>query len=286
MLIDRLKRLVPPVQIDYHEGRPVGISLHDENSTWGGMIRHYSDQDKLTVLKLISQIDGLKNLNLRKNKIGPLPDCLQALTSLESLNLGSNYIGTIPEWIRGLRQLTYLNLGVNELRELPAFLVETKLEILKVHKNHLQYLPEEMKVLKLRSLNLYSNAFKSIPEFIYEYDLEMFFWGISGIKELSPKIAAWKNMLWFNVIGNKLEQLPEEICLLTKMRSALLHKNRLRELPKRFGDLVNLEEISLYDNQLEKLPESFFKLKLKKANLSGNRLHNTPHLEGVEWLNV
>jgi len=255
-IISYLKNIIPLVSATFHEDHCISLKLTSPECVLGGIVRLRSD--KHSILGLISQLHHLRELDLRRNRFGLIPNL--GLVNLESLDLGSNYMGSVPEWIRGLN-LKYLNLGVNELKFIPDWIGELPLENLKLHKNQLSNV-DAIAPLRLTSLNLYLNRLKW-PKFLWDFDLKVFSWGVSGIKEIDG-IGNWKNLEWLTCVANKIECLPDSICGLTKLKGLVLNKNRLTCLPERIGELVNLRHLFLYKNQISVLPKSFGSLKLER----------------------
>ncbi len=237
------------------------VSLKLTGGILGGLVRRI---DKVPVLRLVSRLERLEELDLRRNRCGELPDL--GLRCLTWLDLGSNYMGSVPDWIRPL-PLKYLNLGVNELKVIPDWIGELPLTTLKLHKNQIKCV-DAIAPLKLNSLNLYLNGLKQFPKCIWDFDLHTFSWGVSGVTVL-PEIP-WKNLEWFVCIANRIERLPNSFCDLSKLKGAFLNKNRLTCLPERIGELQSLKHLFLYKNRIQWVPESFGHLRLERFNMDKN----------------
>lgn len=285
IMIGKLKTLVPGITFKFRNNDCIGIILTDSNYIYHGLIRHYSNSEKETILNLISKIETLEYLDLRKNCLGILPDLSHL--NLKYLDLASNYLGIFPTWINNLVNLEFLNLGVNEINFIPEINL-INLKTLKLHKNNIVKLPNLGDLYNLKFLNLYLNKIKNIPDFVFRLiNLEYFSWGISSIKVLSGQIGKLINLKWLSLVINKLEYLPDSFCELTNLIGIRLHKNYLRELPKNIGNLINLEQLTVYDNKIEKLPESFSNLKkLRKLNLAKNLFNKPIEINNLslDWL--
>lgn len=275
LLAEKLLALVPGAHIQFEGDTCVGVHLVDPSHLYHGLARQHSPSDKKEILHLISGLSGLRYLDLRKNRFGPIPDL--GLQLLEYVDLGSNYMGSVPYWLYGLN-LIYLNLGVNELRSLPDWIADyPSLRVLKLHKNVLTDASPVANLKSLSFLNLYFNRIKRMPSFLWELpEINFFSWGVSGVEELPEGVGNWKKLEWLSLVANHIEKLPEAICDLTQLRGMRLHKNRLTALPERIGDLQRLEQLTLYRNQLQSLPESFSRLRLKKLNLAHNLFDGVP----------
>jgi Leucine-rich repeat (LRR) protein len=265
------------------DDRCVELSLCDAATIFHGLVRHHTPGVKLDILRLISQLDGLRKLNLRRNCFGVLPPEFGRLTRLEELNLSSNYLGEVPELIRGFKRLKSLLLGNNNLVQLPSWLGElTELEHFTVHKNiKLKSVAALRGLNRLRTLNLYYVNLIELPQFIYEFrDLTtLTLW---NVKRLANGLIPFENLEFYtNCGGPGVRSLPEGFTRLRKLRMARLFQNNLERLPEDMGNLDNLEQISFYQNRLSRLPDSMAQLqRLTKLNVAWNQFDSIP-----DWLN-
>lgn len=250
------------------------ISFYDPNSLFGGTIRH--DRD----ISGLEKLEGLKYLDLRKNRLGKLPD-LGHLTDLEYLDLSSNYMGGFPIWIKNLRKLKYLSVGVNEIECLPDFIGEFEFTTLKLHKNSIKYIPELNPSIKF--LNLYLNKAK-FPNISKLVNLEFFSWGVSSLKDISS-IMALQNLRWLSLVANQIREIPDDICNWKHIIGMRLHKNKIERLPDNIGNLKTLKQLTLYQNNLKNLPKSFYDLDLEKLNLKYNEFSEVPKVN-AKWISV
>jgi len=115
--------------------------------------------------------------------------------------------------------------------------------------------------------------------------------------QLSIKLKFFKDFdFWYNVEelfmrNRKLKEVPEEIFLLTKLKTLSLAQNKLIEVPKDISKLTNLQILSLSKNNLISLPEEIGELKsLKVLNLIDNKLISLPDsltkLYNLEFLHI
>lgn len=79
--------------------------------------------------------------------------------------------------------------------------------------------------------------------------------------------ALSENADTLDLSGQRLEQIPNEVFELKKLKKLELRGNRLTKIPTRLEELQNLESLSLWGNPLKTLPKCIFNL----ANIS--RLH-------------
>ena len=72
--------------------------------------------------------------------------------------------------------------------------------------------------------------------------------------------------------GNKLEEIPYEVGLLSNLLSLVLCDNKLESLPSSMTYLQKLESLSLHNNRLSTLPPDIIKLNLVELSLRNNPL--------------
>ena len=258
------------------------LSFYDTESIFENTIRHNSD--KHNIVSYYADMKNLTHVNLRKCRLNFLPEFKSKC--IEFLDLSCNNLTSIPDWVFKLENLKYLNVGSNLLTHLPDT-CHMSLETLKVHKNKLS----KLKTCKtLRFLNLYLNNFEYIPDVSYCEKLEFLSYGMTNISKLPCWITSFVHLKWLSLVVNKIETLPNNFHLLSRLKGVRLAKNNLSSLPDEIGALSDLEELTLYANNLNTLPESFFDLKLKKLNLSKNKIEIKDKLKekfaGIEFFSI
>ncbi|CUI15958.1 hypothetical protein PNK_0321 [Candidatus Protochlamydia naegleriophila] len=135
-----------------------------------------------------------------------------------------------------------------------------------------------------------------------------------GIRELPDAFCELINLTDLNLLGNRLEALPEDfgnvsklkkldltsnrfrflpnsICELSELKNLHLGYNRLHSLPQNFGNLSKLEVLDLFNNHFLSFPNSVCELlELKTLNLGYNRLESLSEkigeLSKLEELNL
>jgi len=245
----------------------IAISFHDENR-FGSTIRRHPL--KREIIQLVAKFPKLKQINLRKSKLGHIPDMTS--TELEHIDISCNDLENVPKWIMNQKSLLSLNLGSNRIETVPD-LSDMPLEILKLHKNvGIRNLPEFGSGLKLLNLFILPHI-TEIPKRVFDLPLlEAFTFGVTKASHL-PSLASLTKLRWLTLSVNRFEELPEDICSLEKLEGLRLAKNKLKKLPKHFGNL-GLKVLTLYGNEITELPESFFDLNLEKLNLALNPLND------------
>lgn len=245
------------------------ISFFDDKDVFGGTIRHHPL--KKEIIGMVSNLSNLTFLNLKKCKIGNIPQ--MASRSLEWLDLSSNDLEVVPNWVTLQPNLGFLSLGANNLTNVPDLSDLIMMRTLKLHKNRLTKVSGIPK--DVASLNLFLNPLENgVPELVKNlWNLESFSFGMCDAKKIPP-FAGLPKLKWLVMACSGITELPDDICSLLNLKILVLPKNQITKLPERIGDLVNLKSLSLYYNSITDLPESFFDLKLERLNLYKNPLLN------------
>ena len=120
------------------DGRLVSLDLnYNENVIMPTYCKFKLD----TLPANIGELDALKTLNLKNNKIGALPEEISGLDNLEKLILESNRLKSFPESIGTLKNLEILYAHHNQITSLPSSFVElTNLQVLWLHFNNISFL--------------------------------------------------------------------------------------------------------------------------------------------------
>ncbi|XP_003744856.1 leucine-rich repeat-containing protein 57 [Galendromus occidentalis] len=117
-------------------------------------------------LELQCAADKLRSLDLSKNKIKHIPDCIGQLTKLKILVLSNNKIVKLPDAFCQLVKLETLNLSGNQLHNLPlGFGQLAALKSLNISENNLKKFPEQLtKLPALEALDLSSNKIAEMAD--------------------------------------------------------------------------------------------------------------------------
>ena len=96
---------------------------------------------------------------------------------------------------------------------------------------------------------------------------------VGSVRNLSPKLWTFTNLIALYLNDNKLTKLPPEISLLNRLQKLELSRNMLRNIPVEVGDMLELRELYLNGNSLRQLPNELGRLfQLKVLGLKGNPL--------------
>lgn len=119
----------------------------------------------------ILELESLRVLNLRNNRIVLIPKEIDRLKNLEKLLLDLNNIETIPARVASLPNLKVLSLENNKIKEIPQKIgCLTKLTELRIHGNPLLEPPTRIAELGIESIREYFDQSKSKAHF---YELQL-----------------------------------------------------------------------------------------------------------------
>ena len=112
------------------------------------------------VLRSISRLKNLEELNVAQNVLPFLPDELGQLHKLQELDVSMNLLTTLPDALANCTCLTTLQLSDNKFQEWPPCVFElVTLETLSFSNNRLEHVPEGVaKLTALKQLFLQHNA--------------------------------------------------------------------------------------------------------------------------------
>ena len=181
------------------------------------------------VLKYVSEIKGLKELDVSFNYLNDLPSSMSNLTNLEFIDISYNSFGKVPEVIYKLPKLQYLSAsGCNISNVSSSIGTLNNLVSLELSRNNMSSLPSELYGIKsLRYLGLEENAFTEIP----------------------AKIFTMKNLEDLSFKSNKIISIPNEIQYMKGDKTPFtldISINQVAKLPK-----LNGQNIIAVNNYLE-----------------------------------
>ena len=167
--------------------------------------------------KCICELEGLRFLSVRNNKLYKLPEEITNLKNLEVLNLYWNEnLSELPQDLEKLSKIRNINIGGNPKLDLSiTFMLLAKLP-------------------NLKSVTLSFNKIKVLP---VETGL------LSQVEELI-------------IDNNLLEELPEEMSELKNLKRITLTNNNFTSIPKVISTLPNIEEVDLANTYEEDMDES------------------------------
>ena len=97
------------------------------------------------------------------------------------------------------------------------------------------------------------------------------------LTRLSPHIGQLVNLRVLMLDTNEIVELPDEICLLSKLERLSLSNNHFAELPQNFGRLKNLASLHLSNNDIAVFPVQICQLEnLTFLDICNNHISGLP----------
>ena len=213
---------------------------------------------------------SLKRLFLNGNHLSKLPPEIGELNNLEYLNLHRNNLFSLPSEINQLQNLNVLILSFNPIDHLPPKFSQLKnLQLLDLRVNRFLQIPNELKkMVWLNTLLLSSNPFEGTPD-----------------------IKPFVNLEYIRLNGLGIEEFPNDVIKLKKLKALSLHSNKIKSIPDSISELKNLEAINFDNNKIEKIPKSIIRLsKLRELSFANNKLTSLDigigQLSNLEIINI
>eukprot|EP00814_Leptocylindrus_danicus_P001353 CAMPEP_0116007210 /NCGR_PEP_ID=MMETSP0321-20121206/2163_1 /TAXON_ID=163516 /ORGANISM="Leptocylindrus danicus var. danicus, Strain B650" /LENGTH=518 /DNA_ID=CAMNT_0003475861 /DNA_START=254 /DNA_END=1810 /DNA_ORIENTATION=+ len=251
------------------------------------------------LLNIPSEIDNLKSLkslDISHNKIRSFPRSFCAL-KIEELDVSFNrFQNPVEEKDRGIlcdetvyhgdglvlmHSLRRLDARYNRLELLPEGLeICSNLKVLDVSDNSLKMMDRICQLPNLEVINLAGNWLQALPaQFgvkmtsVIDLNLER-----NQIGAFPDQLTGWKrNLKVLNMSQNILEDLPESLGYLVRLREFFCRKNLIQNISSTVGTMKCLEKLDLSSNNLSKVPTSFSQLrKLKELSLANNKFDCIP----------
>ena len=207
------------------------------------------------MLELICGVTSLLELKIARNSIeGDLTPSIRQLYNLELLEIYENKVTTVPDSIESLTKLKILNISHNSLERFPfEKLGNNSLSELVISHNALRgtlFGSGDMAFKSLQSLDFRSNRISSLCEGnLHLPNLKSFFGSNNELSTIS-NMSDWTELLTFSADYNRLEQLPEGLTELSKLRVVDLTGNNLVTLDPTLGNMVALEVLKIEGNPL------------------------------------
>ncbi|CAL8069940.1 unnamed protein product [Orchesella dallaii] len=221
------------------------------------------------------------NNNLHSISVDPVPN------NLTTLQISYNVIEDLPTWSWMVPELFVIFASHNRIRQLDCkfqnclnnlpirelyihcnqiefvskdFIQRaTKLKVLNLSQNHIEYMPNFGKKCGIQELSLSRNRLqdtddKDALEFLIDCShLKRLFLGFNKIEHLSERcLSGWKNMEELILCGNRIRHLPSKISSLGNLRVLRVHSNRLETVPA-LNKMPALKVVDLSHNNLRKI---------------------------------
>ncbi|XP_051174406.1 leucine-rich repeat and death domain-containing protein 1-like isoform X2 [Leptopilina boulardi] len=160
-----------------------------------------------------------------------------------------NKLKTLPKWIGELKNLQNLYLSGNFIQKLPQEIKFSKLTVLDLNSNQLEFIPTSVaNLITLKYLLLDDNYITRIP----------------------PIFSQLRNLEYLSICRNRLETLPEWLGSLEKLEDLIVDNNYLEELPNRLTLAPVLLNISVCSNRCFQKDVTESKNRNQKLQISPN----------------
>ncbi len=269
-----------------------------------------SENNFITIPNVNAFAQNLKILNLSSNKIQSVSNPINRMANIQELYLGDNLVQIIERAVfYNSLQLRILDLSNNNLSEISFdYSRLANLEKLYFYGNPISNYRGILNILQRIIPNRDFKGIEKEEKYVLAY-----FEILVKESELKYEIKG-TNITKLKIPFQEIEQLPENIGSLTKLKVLDIKGNKLKSLPKSFKNLINLEILNLSANVSIKLPEylSEFKnlieldiawcnlsvipdnlinlISLKKLNISSNKIKKIHpkigYLENLEELDL
>jgi Leucine-rich repeat (LRR) protein len=221
------------------------------------------------IVKISSEIGSLENLeelhvgtrsSIFKCGLKTLPSELSKCTKLKILDLKMSDIETLPASFSALENLEYIDLSWNKLLKFPDFLAKlSKVRHLDVSRNAIGAFPTQLGVLgtSLETLLFEGNFYGKYTEKLNRIPLSIT--TLTNLKKLSLKDQVFENLpnnFWtslinleeLNLSGGLIQEIPDGIESLTKLKTLYLKGNEIKILNPKLVNMKSLENLDVSSN--------------------------------------
>ncbi|XP_044125510.1 PH domain leucine-rich repeat-containing protein phosphatase 2 [Bufo gargarizans] len=244
----------------------------------------YAASNQLTLVNVYLTPSQLVSLDLSRNCLTSVPDCVCEAKRLEAVDLSWNLLTEIPLRVMGCPKLRKLLLGHNQLRNLPCPTDCIPLESLDVQHNLLRHLPDFLfsVALNLRFLNASANALESLPSMCSGEEsgtrLQVLYLTNNQLTDqYVPFLTIHVNLRILHMAYNQLETFPaSKLNKLEHLEELNLSGNRLKSIPSTVSNLRHLHTLIAHSNCISVFPEIFHLPHIQLVDLSCNSLMEIP----------
>lgn len=201
----------------------------------------------------------LTNIMLEDVGLEEIPKELFRLQNINHIHLANNKLSSIPKEIKNLNYLKYFNISGNCFTQFPSSVLECEnIESLDISNNAITILPQ--------------NFYHSFPK-IYKLDISN-----NNLTYILPKITSLKSLEILIASYQKLENIPEELFNLRKLRELDFSNNAIKLIPVEIKNAITLDNINLNHNKIDSIPKEISKLKiLNSLKLKKNPIKLIPN---------
>ena len=186
------------------------------------------------LFKVFKGFNSLTNLNISKNKLKEIPQCITDIPSLKILDVSSNEISVLPQFLSCLKHLEEINISYNKFNEIPPHISNMeKLRRIHCAYNTITQFPQVLIDMKITSFNVAGNQLDNFPTHI------------PNMQMLSQLIIS----------DNSIRTIPDLCKELVNLQILDLHNNKISELPSgMFAKMTKLTKINALNNPLKSIP--------------------------------
>ncbi|XP_068632359.1 leucine-rich repeat-containing protein 40-like [Battus philenor] len=260
------------------------------------------------------QMQNLRVLNIRDNKIELLPENISLLQRLKRLDLTNNNLNKLPKNLGLLSQLQSINMDGNKLSFVRQDIIRGGTDrMMKYLRDRIaeevdsdsrvlnNEWPDTFTLKKSQALMLPGKDLTSVPANVFNTaaNVEVHIVDISKnkFKEVPLGICQIKNTLCQLILSsNNIETIPREISECTHLQYIDLGKNFLTDLPLEFGTLKNMRELVISCNKFTHIPRCVYNMenleillaaenKISEINVSSDALGNLKKLAVLDLSN-
>lgn len=241
-------------------------------------------------VRSFKELEPLLDLELPREGLSALPECISTLKHLERLDLQGNHLQELPSGICELVSLSDLVLADNALERLPESIGSLgSLKVLRLERNKLTSLPASIgKLSSLRWLEAQGNRLQALPDSICQLGaLQMLKVEDNQLTSLPEDFGCLASLRWFHCSRNQLRTLPDSFPKLAALENLHAEENCLTVLPAHMEKLGGLQVLDLEANALSELPAALVEiLQLRTLRVSGNSLAGglLPHCQKLSEL--
>jgi len=238
----------------------------------------------------ITTLPKLQKLAVNRNMLVKLPVYLGNLTTLRSLWINNNSIDELPWTMGRLESLKELMIGDNPVERKWQGVLEGSGKIPRMlqimREIRLRVMHGEPPEVSIATTGLFDEIIVPLPRKAKLWEQFCKNAESSGyvdlhwnqLKDIPVEILNIKTLVELRVSNNLLQELSEDIGLLSHLKVLHATNNKLRTLPESaLVKLKYLEELCLEDNQIDHIPDKLIRLfRLKILRMSRNRISELP----------
>lgn len=219
----------------------------------------YLDMDGNNIEMLppsVRALTSVKCLFLSRNKISFMSPEIGALSSLYRLHIDHNRLTELPDSFKNLGALRELSLCYNQFTEIPPVLTTLHLLSLKISSNVIEVFPENVgELVSLDTLDLSDNVIRKLPPSIGNLSkLVTLSLECNRLTEVPEALTDCTRLTLLNLAQNEIEVLPE-VGSLQQLQDFILWDNKLEDMPDSICLITTFHSLQVTGNPMTNIPE-------------------------------